>query len=227
MQDEQIILEGIYLIGGPNISRSEDATAFVVDCGDELVMIDSGAGRSVEIMEKNIRELGLDPQKISTLILTHCHIDHIGGAPYFKKHFHCKLVAHERDTEAIAKGDPALTAAYFYGTSFPPTAVDIILTSDQATLTVGKQEIHCLHTPGHTPGSIAPYLDRAGKRILFGQDIHGPFMKSFGSDVGQWKISMEKLLALKADILCEGHFGIFRTPKKVEAYIKRYLEEYS
>ena len=78
MQDEQIILEGIYLIGGPNISRSEDATAFVVDCGDELVMIDSGAGRSVEIMEKNIRELGLDTQKISTLILTHCHIDHIG-----------------------------------------------------------------------------------------------------------------------------------------------------
>jgi metallo-beta-lactamase class B len=227
MNDERIIFDGIYLIGGPNISYSEDATAFVVDCGEELVMIDSGAGRSVEILEKNIRELGLDPQKISTLILTHCHIDHIGGAPHFKHKFHCKLVAHERDAEAIETGDPALTAASFYGTRFPPTSVDIPLENDLATLLFGKQEIHCLHIPGHTPGSIAPYLDRNGKRILFGQDIHGPFMKSFGSDLGQWKTSMKKLLALKADILCEGHFGIFRSTEKVEAYIKNYLEEYS
>jgi metallo-beta-lactamase class B len=227
MDDERIIFDGIYLIGGPNISRSEDATAFVVDCGDELVMIDSGAGQSVEILGKNIRELGLDPQKISTLILTHCHIDHIGGAPYFKKYFNCKLAAHECDAEAIETGDSALTAASFYGTQFPPTSVDIILKGDQATLLFGKQEIHCLHIPGHTPGSIAPYLDRKGKKILFGQDIHGPFMKSFGSDLGQWKTSMNKLLSLKADILCEGHFGIFQTPEKVEAYIRKYLEEYS
>jgi metallo-beta-lactamase class B len=227
VNDERIIFEGIYLIGGPNISYSEDATAFVVDCGDELVMIDSGAGRSVAILEQNIRELGFDPQEISTLILTHCHIDHIGGAPYFKKHCNCKLAAHECDAEAIETGDPALTAASFYGTSFPPTTVDIILKGSQVTLTFGKQEIHWLHIPGHTPGSIASYLDRNGKRILFGQDIHGPFMKSFGSDLGQWKTSMNKLLSLKADILCEGHFGIFKTPEKVESYIKKYLEEYS
>jgi len=227
MPDERIIFDGIYLIGGPNISYSEDATAFVVDCGDELVMIDSGAGRSVEILEKNIRELGLDPQRISTLILTHCHIDHIGGAPYFKKHFNCKLAAHERDVEAIVTGDAALTAASFYGTHFPPTPIDIYLKGDQVTLLFGKQEINCLHTPGHTPGSVAPYLDRKGKRILFGQDIHGPFLKTFGSDLGQWKTSMNKLLSLRADILCEGHFGIFPSPEKVEAYIRKYLEEYS
>jgi glyoxylase-like metal-dependent hydrolase (beta-lactamase superfamily II) len=227
MIDERIIFDGIYLIGGPNISYSEDATAFVVDCGDELVMIDSGVGGSVEILEKNIRELGLDPQKISTLILTHCHIDHIGGAPHFKQNFHCKLVAHERDAEAIETGDSNLTASSFYGTHFPPTTVDITLTGDQVTLWFGKQEIHCIHIPGHTPGSIASYLDRKGKRILFGQDIHGPFMKSFGSDVGQWKTSMNKLLSFKADILCEGHFGIFRSPEKVEAYIRKYLKEFS
>jgi glyoxylase-like metal-dependent hydrolase (beta-lactamase superfamily II) len=226
MKNEMIIFDGIYLVGGPNISRSEDATVFLVDCGEELVMIDSGAGFSVEILERNIRDLGLDPQKISTLILTHCHIDHIGGAPHFKDRFKCKLVAHERDAEAIFSGDQTLTAASFYGAQFPPTDVDVILSGSQTTLTFGDQHIHCLHTPGHTPGSIAPYLDRKGKRILFGQDIHGPFMKAFGSDLGQWKTSMEKLLALKSDILCEGHFGIFQPHRKVEAYIQRYIDEY-
>ena len=42
---EQII-DGVYLVGGPNISLSEDATVFVIDFSGELVMIDTGAGRS-------------------------------------------------------------------------------------------------------------------------------------------------------------------------------------
>ena len=94
------------------------------------------------------------------------------------------------------------------------------------SLKFGNEELHCLHTPGHTPGSIAVYLDRAGKRILFGQDIHGPFNKAFGSDIEAWKKSMQTLLALEADILCEGHFGIFQPKNKARAYIERYLEEY-
>jgi glyoxylase-like metal-dependent hydrolase (beta-lactamase superfamily II) len=38
---------------------------------------------------------------------------------------------------------------------------------------------------------------------------NGPFHVDFGLDIMQWRESMEKLLDLKADILCEGHFGIF------------------
>lgn len=225
MEDERVIAEGVYLIAGPNISYSEDATAFVVECGSDLVMIDSGAGDSCEVLVRNIKDLGLYPEKITTLILTHCHIDHIGGAPYFKKRFNCQLVAHESDAEAIEQADSDMTAADAYGVSFPPTAVDRKLRGELETLTFGKQLIHCLHTPGHTPGSIAPYLDRGGKRILFGQDIHGPFLKRFRSDLGQWKRSMEKLLALKPDILCEGHFGIFSSADRAEAYIRGYVKQ--
>ena len=53
----------------------------------------------------------------------------------------------------------------------------------------------------------------------FGQDIHGPFNPSWGSNIGQWKKSMQKLLELKADILCEGHFGIYRPASRVQGYI--------
>ena len=37
---------------------------------------------------------------------------------------------------------------------------------------------------------------------------------------------MERLLTLKADILCEGHFGIFQPGDRVEAYIRKYLRQY-
>jgi len=63
--------------------------------------------------------------------------------------------------------------------------------------------------------------------VLFGEDVHGPVLPSCGSDVGRWRKSMEKLLALEADILCEGHFGIFQTKEQVRKYIQGYLRQYS
>jgi len=222
----RIIADGIYMIGGPDISHPDDATSFIVDCKDELVMIDAGAGASARVLQKNVEDAGLDPKAITTLILTHCHIDHIGSAPYFRTQFGCKIVMHELDADAVEEGESLKTAASCYGTFFPPTPVDRRLTGDHEILTCGEQEIHCIHTPGHTPGSLSIYVDRGGKRILFGQDIHGPFLDVFGSDIRRWRKSMELLLTLEADILCEGHFGIFQPKENVTRYIRRYLKDY-
>jgi len=227
MGKSELIVEGVWLVGGPNISMSEDATVFVIDFSGELIMIDTGAGRSARTLVRNIEGAGLDPKKISTVILTHCHIDHIGSAPYFRENFGCKLAAHDKDADAIEEGDPIMTAANWYETDFPPTPVDIRFKADHETLQFGAEELHLLHTPGHTPGSMSLYLDRGGKRVLFGQDIHGPFLPSFKSDVGRWRKSMEQLLALEADILCEGHFGIFQTKEQVRKYIQGYMREYA
>jgi glyoxylase-like metal-dependent hydrolase (beta-lactamase superfamily II) len=190
-------------------------------------MIDAGAGGSSQLLKKNIEKLGLSPQAISTVILTHCHIDHIGSAPWFREQFGCKLMIHDLDADAVERGDSVRTAANWYDTKFPPTQINHRLSGGEEVLVFQGEELHCLHTPGHTPGSISIYLDRAGKRVLFGQDIHGPFMAAFGSDQALWRKSMDKLLDLEADILCEGHFGIFQTKDQVKQYIRRYLREYA
>jgi glyoxylase-like metal-dependent hydrolase (beta-lactamase superfamily II) len=227
MGKARLIIDGVYLIGGPDVSRGDDATSFIVDFDGELVMIDAGAGGSSRILQKNIEDAGLDPKTISTLILTHNHIDHIGSAADFRTQFGCKIVMHDLDAGAVEEGDSVRTAASCYGTFFSPTSVNRKLTGDHEILRFGGSELHCLHTPGHTPGSMSIYLDRAGKRVLFGQDIHGPFLDIFGSDIGQWKESMKKLLALEADILCEGHFGIFQPKENVKRYINGYLKNHS
>jgi hypothetical protein len=49
---------------------------------------------------------------------------------------------------------------------------------------------------------------------------------TFGSDIQDWKDSMEKLIALEADILCEGHFGTYQPKGKVKSYIEGYLRRY-
>jgi glyoxylase-like metal-dependent hydrolase (beta-lactamase superfamily II) len=219
------VTRDVYLIGDSDISDSRDCSVYLLNLG-ELVLIDAGAGPSVDELIRNIERLGLDPAKISTVILTHCHIDHVGGAQEFKKRFGARIIMHELDAEAVEKGDNKMTAADWYGINLEPLPVDIKLTKDEEKVMAGGQEIICLHTPGHSPGSISVYLDRNGQRILFGQDIHGPFLADFGANMKHWQKSMEKLIALKADILCEGHFGIYKPNKKVTEYIERYLEEY-
>jgi glyoxylase-like metal-dependent hydrolase (beta-lactamase superfamily II) len=219
------IISGVFLIGGPGITSADDAAIYLIDFAGDLVLIDAGSGKSSSQIVRNIEMLGLIPADISHLILTHCHIDHIGSAPFFKKQYGTKIIIHELDAKAVESGDSRKTAANWYGTTFPPTTVDRKLIDEHEILKFGSEELHCLHTPGHTPGSISLYLDR-GKRVLFGQDIHGPFHKDFNSDIEAWKKSMQTLLALNADILCEGHFGIFQPKDKVQKYIERYLEEY-
>jgi glyoxylase-like metal-dependent hydrolase (beta-lactamase superfamily II) len=220
------IIRGVYQIGGAALTAGDDAAIYLIDFAGELVLIDAGAGRSSKQIVRNIEMLGLDPASISHLILTHCHIDHIGSAPFFQKQYKTNIVIHELDATPVETGDSIRTAANWYDTFFPPTKVDRKLTGVKEVLQFGAEQLHCLHTPGHTPGSISLYLERDCKRVLFGQDIHGPFSKTFGSDIEAWRKSMRLLLMVDADILCEGHFGIYQPNDKVRNYIKNYLEEY-
>lgn len=219
------IYSGIYIVGSSDISDSKDCCVYLLDLGD-LVLIDAGAGASAGSIARNIEKLGFDPARLSTIILTHCHIDHVGGAAALEARSGAKIVMHELDARPVEYGDQKMTAAGWYGVKFQPLQVDHKLSASRETLTIGAHEVVLLHTPGHTPGSISVYLDKDGKRVLFGQDIHGPFLADFGANMKDWRASMEQLIALNADILCEGHFGIYQPNKKVTAYIERYLDEY-
>ena len=219
------VTKDIYLVGGSDLTDSSDCLVYLINMGG-MVLIDSGAGRNVEGIVVNIRKLGLDPKKVSTIILTHCHIDHIGGAKDLRDRFGCRLIMHQLDAEPVERGDDRMTAAHWYGVHFSPLPIDQKLTGTEERIDFSGQELICLHTPGHTPGSISVYLDRGGKRVLFGQDIHGPFLAEFGANMSHWQRSMEDLLALKADVLCEGHFGVYQPNERVTEYIERYLEEY-
>jgi glyoxylase-like metal-dependent hydrolase (beta-lactamase superfamily II) len=218
------ITRNIFIVGGPDVTDSRDGCVYLINLG-ELILIDAGAGWSVDRIIKNIEGLGFDPKNLSRILLTHCHIDHIGGAPEIKKRFGSEIYIHKLDAPPIENGDPILTAATWYQMTFPPTAVDVKFNLSEEILQIGGEKLVCLHTPGHTPGSICIYLDRDGKRVLFAQDLHGPLLEEFGSSLEDWDRSTQKLLDLDADILCEGHFGIYKTKKDVRNYILSYRRQ--
>ncbi len=225
MSKAKAICDRVYLVGGQGISGPEDCCIYLVDAGSMLVLVDSGVGYSLDKVERNIRSLGFEPAQVWHIVATHCHIDHIGGLASLKERYGSKIIAHELDRAGIEGKNNELTAASMYGVDYRPVKIDILLKGDLTALPLGDLEFSFLHTPGHTPGSISPYIDTKDGRVLFGQDIHGPFSPAWGSDLKAWRRSMEKLLALKADVLCEGHAGVYKgekVPRYIEAYLKRY-----
>ncbi|MBW2091300.1 MAG: MBL fold metallo-hydrolase, partial [Deltaproteobacteria bacterium] len=178
---------GIYQVAGPDLTDPRDAQAYLVEDGNELAMIDAGAGPSYHRIIDQIRLVGQDPVRLRMIIATHAHIDHVGALADFARDYGVSIVAHEEDSQALETADPAFTAARSYGMKLNPVEVTLKLKGRINRLALGQTELVCLHTPGHTPGSMVVYLDRDGKRYLFGQDIHGPFSPAFGSDLNAWR----------------------------------------
>ena len=210
------LLNDVYVVAGPNLTYMYDAYAYLIVRSDKALLVDAGSGLAAEKMFRNIRNIGIELQKVEYLMVTHGHFDHIGGARKVKEKTGCKVVMHQLDAEVLEKGDSVLSAANFYGEKLKPCKVDLKLeTRDKEILKLNDIVLEAFHIPGHTPGSIALYYESLqGWKILFGGDLHGPFSFEWRSNIEQWRNSLEKLLELDISILCEGHNIVKRNPKK-------------
>jgi glyoxylase-like metal-dependent hydrolase (beta-lactamase superfamily II) len=219
------VTEGVYQVGGPDMTAPEDCCVYLVDLGAPM-LIDAGSGTNTKGLLANLEKVGCPPARLKALVLTHAHIDHVGGASWFVEKHKTPVYMHELDAPVMEQGDNVRSAATAYRMDLKPLRVRHLLKGEGGVLGDGFSPLHWVHTPGHTPGSISLWAEAGLSRVLFGQDVHGPFYDIFGSDLDAWADSMRALLELEADILCEGHFGIYRPASEVRLYIENYLHNY-
>ena len=217
------ITRKVWQVGGNGLTAVGDAGIYMVKSGDQAALIDAGTGKGYKRLFRNIKECGVETSNIKYLFLTHCHFDHTGGAERIRDECGCKIVAHELDAIYLEDGNSTITAAQWYDEVSRPFKVDYKIKSFERSFRVGTRKITSFHTPGHSPGSVVYMTESEGKKILFGQDIHGPLDPSFLSNREQYIESLQFLLSLKVDILCEGHFGVFKGEKKIQSFIKSFL----
>jgi hydroxyacylglutathione hydrolase len=122
--------------------------AMVVDPGDET-------DRILEILARH-------QLTVTAIVITHAHIDHIGGAQKLKVATGAPVYMNLADSELQRMMDVQAT---WVGVR-TPEAVDIdVAVKDGDKLLVGATEVHVLHTPGHTQGSICLWMPSERKLV--------------------------------------------------------------
>jgi glyoxylase-like metal-dependent hydrolase (beta-lactamase superfamily II) len=217
------IVEDLWQVGGEGLSAPGDAAVYLVRFGPQVALVDAGCGPGHQRLVDNVSACLPPGAAVTHLLLTHCHFDHSGGAAALREHYGCRIIAHAKDAVFLEAGDDRVTAAAWYGARMRPLTVDHWITVSRETIAVGDGMLTAHHCPGHSPGSLVFTARREGLTVLFGQDVHGPLHPSLLSDREQYRQSLQYLLELEADILCEGHFGVHRGRVTVKNFIRRYL----
>src|SRR6476659_565407 len=113
----------------------------------EAIVIDPG-----DDIEDIRRILDRHRLKVKAIVITHAHIDHIGGAAKLKAATGAPVYMNENDQPLYDHLD---TQAGWLGMRTPDkTAIDVPAREGDS-LQLGDAEFHVLHTPGHTQGSIS------------------------------------------------------------------------
>lgn len=217
------ITNEIFTVGGMGLTAPEDAAIYLINFEGHAALVDAGCGHAHTRLLDNIRQCGVDPKQIEYLLITHCHFDHTGGAKAVKDELQCTTVAHELEAQFLEQGDNIVTASAWYDATLQPFVIDKKLSGAEEDILLGGRTIRAIHTPGHSPGSVVYVTESEGLKILFGQDVHGPLDSRLKSNKSDYLQSLKLLISLDADILCEGHYGVYTGKDKVKDFIRSFL----
>jgi len=161
------ISDSIYFL----VSRSFDSNITFIQSGNNHVLIDTGTGMNYHALDKDLQSLGSSLSQLTDIILTHSHIDHIGGVVPIMEMATPKIHLHKAEAEPINKGNMNQTLSDTFGVDLPPLKIQGIL-EEGTVLEFGDIKMQVAHTPGHSLGSIC--LDILDTGILITGDTLFP-----------------------------------------------------
>lgn len=215
------------LLGGiPRITAT-----FLVH-GPQPAVVDVGAQTSAGTMRAALTELGIGPDDLAWIVLTHIHLDHCGGTGDLARAFprarvvvHGRGVRHLIDPERLIAGSHAVYGerAPLYGDLLPVAAERIDEAPDGHRVPVGPgRELVMIETPGHARHHMS-VLDEATGSIMAGDALgvrlgEGglyPMLPPSEVDLEAGDASLGRLEEVGAERLAVAHFD--RVPEVGEA----------
>ncbi|MDR0306861.1 MAG: MBL fold metallo-hydrolase [Chitinispirillales bacterium] len=140
------------------VVKDDFANIFIIQDSAQYIVID--CANNPAIVKKEMEKLGINPDNIVAVFLTHTDGDHVGALNLFDK---AKLYMSREEAKMI---DGTTAKFLWFGNSLSRT--DYILLADREVVQIGNLKIEAILAPGHTSGTTA-YL--VNNKYLFTGDI--------------------------------------------------------
>ncbi len=192
----------------------------------EPTLVETGPGTSVEPVSRALDELGVAPDALAHIVLTHIHLDHAGGVGTLATRFPRATVwVHQRGARHLADPSRLVSSttrvygeermASLFGPVEPVPAERLRVLEDQQLLDIGGRSLLALDTPGHASHHLALVDSSTG--VVFTGDalgIHVPNLPVLRPatpppefDLELAVASIERIRAAAASTLLFAHFG--------------------
>lgn len=204
----------------PGVRIERFVQAYLVG-GAHPTLVDAGVAPAHEILVRELAAAGVLPERLSLVISTHEHADHVGGNGLLKVRYRPTFACHAaarrwaEDYALQLRERPVPQGEGLFG---EPIRFDREL-RDGERVDVGELTLEVLFTPGHSPGHIALYCPE--ERTLIAQDAPQPVGGlPLYSDIPSMLASLARLSAVpEVDHLLLGHEPFYLRGQEARAYL--------
>lgn len=205
------VFDNFYFVG------MTEFTAWAVTTSEGIIVIDPLFDYSVEDeVVEGLRKLGLDPADVEYVLVSHGHLDHVGGAKLLQDRFGARVLMAAADWDLLERDNPPWK---------PRRDIEI---RDGMELTLGDTTLTMHHTPGHTNGTVStliPLRDGASRHL---GALWGGTLFNFGPDAARFRAYAESAAKFRelataagADVLLSNHSDYDGTKQKLPALATR------
>jgi glyoxylase-like metal-dependent hydrolase (beta-lactamase superfamily II) len=218
------LLPGVHLVEGVEPAPGAGLNVYLLqNKGGGYTLLDTGLPGQDPAILAYLAKIGVAPTQIRTILLTHLHLDHVGGLSRMIAATKAKTYAHWLEAAFIARNPvydgPGMLPA-------EPVEVDVRL-RDGESVEAGRGLV-AYHTPGHTPGHLAYFEPE--RKLLFSGDLFMGIpelsltVPEYTHHTKSAQVSARQMSALRPTAVMSYHGGPFLkgVPEALESLLRRF-----
>lgn len=217
-------LGGVFLLDTGHMGYAGTVGVFLLPgTAGTFALVESGPGSTLETVLAGIREAGFAPEGLTSVLLTHIHLDHAGAAGALAQRFGAEVYVHEHGAGHLVDPSRLLASAgriygdrmaALWGETLPVPRSLLRPVRDGETFEIAGRRVGVLYTPGHASHHVSYVMD--GKRMFTG-DAAGirlpgssalrPALPPPELDLELWRGSVQAMRQAGPEELLLTHFG--------------------
>lgn len=226
MVDVKEVAENIYLIDNQLYSIPKWGSVYLIN-EEKKALIDAGPTTSANAVLEGIKKVGVRPEDINYLIVTHIHVDHAGGVGVLIEGMpQAQVVVHHKGARHLIDPSKLIDSVIdtigeemmrLCGEIVPIEAERVMPVSGDDVIKLSEQQVlKFIDAPGHAPHELCIYESR--HKGLFSGDTVGiavteneilmPVTPPPSFDFELYLDTLKRLMALPATVLYFAHFGV-------------------